>query len=147
MKFFLPLVALWLPFCTGVSLLTDYTIVRPDANEVDAVGVSLLYCHWQGNGFNPCPVGQHSYKGVANFNHTTAKTQGGNELVIKFKQPYLGDPVCFFTQESGPPFLTTVNPEQQGIIIKLFNPDGSNKNWSSYTGWVHMYCIGAMPID
>ena len=121
----------------------------------DALGISLLYCTWEGMyraKLTDCPNNDVGWGGVANFdvNNTGVNPDNDNELRIPFKTKYISTPpICSFSFEGEEfafdTYMTRIATQSDRVSVYLFNSYGDKHSWRHVKTKISVICYG--PTD
>lgn len=134
----------------AVSFPSEFLIENPSTQADQAVGISLLYCKWNGQRLDGCPDNNNvGYGGVANFDVASAavSTTDLMELILPFITPYDSvPPVCNLQLEgqefAGSVMLIRSKVEQNQVKVYMFYASGTAIPWVFITTKLSVICYG-----
>lgn len=139
------------------SLKSKVLIESPDKDGDAVIGISLLYCAWNGTSakLQGCPDDDAiGYGGVANFDVGAAKVNPSDEtqLMLPFDVQYTSvPPVCRLQLEGenykSDSFLTRVSTEQAQVTVNLFDPRGNRFGWTRISTLISVICHGPTTVS
>ena len=140
----------------ALSMPSFYLVEDVDSSYAyDALGISLLYCTWEGMSkakLKNCRNNHVGLGGIANFDvsNTGVNPNDDHELRIPFKTKYISTPpICSFSFEGDKfafdTYLTRIATQSDRVSVYLFNSYGDKQSWRHVKTKMSVICYG--PTD